>query len=182
MSQRLACSWCCKASCFISSHLAYVPRKGLKLSGRESEAHDTAQLSHSLIQFTCKSLTCHTHSSLKLCRKARVTRPQVRIHCNNILGSFATGLKERWSSACPVPPRPEEGSRKDAPNKSCLSLPRQEEILSMRSKHQDENKVHTANHRHMECAYAHGQHQSLDLRRTALVARELGRYNIHIPA
>ena len=76
MSQRLACSWCCKASCFFSSHLAYVRGKGLKLSGRESEAHDTAQLSHMLIQFMCKSLRYHTHSSLKLCRKGRVKRPQ----------------------------------------------------------------------------------------------------------
>ena len=33
MSQRFACSWCCKASCFISSHLAYVPRKGLNFQG-----------------------------------------------------------------------------------------------------------------------------------------------------
>ena len=107
MSQRLACSWCCKASCFISSHLAYVPGKGLKLSGRESEAHDTVQLSYMLIQFMCTSLGYHNHSSLKLCRKGSVKRPQGGFTATgscgqNTLGSFATRLKEWWSSASPL--------------------------------------------------------------------------------
>ena len=113
MSQRLACSLCCKASRFISSHLAYVPRKGLKISGRESEAHDTAQLSHTLIQFTCKSLRYHTHSSLSICRKGRVTRPQVRIHCNRKLCSHHTRFVRYWT----------EGAVELGISSECLSIP-----------------------------------------------------------
>lgn len=108
MSQRFACSWCCKASCFISSHLAYVPRKGLKLSGRESEARDTAQLFHTLIQFTCKSLRYHTHSS-----KGRVTRPQVQIHCDWKLWSQHTRFVRYWT----------EGVVEFGISPECLSIP-----------------------------------------------------------
>ena len=113
LSQRLACSWCCKASCFISSHLAYVPRKGLRLAGRESEAHDTAKLSQTLIQFTCKSLRYHTHSSLKFCRKRRVTRPQVRIHCDWKLWSQHTRFVRYWT----------EGAVEFGISPECLSIP-----------------------------------------------------------
>ena len=109
MSQRLACSLCCKASHFISSHLAFVPRKGLKISGRESEAHDKAQLSHTLIQFTCKSLRYRTHSSLimSICRKGRVTRPQVRIRRNR------TRFVRYWT----------EGAVELGISPECLSIP-----------------------------------------------------------
>ena len=105
MSQRLACSWCCKASCFISSHLAYVRGKGLKRSGRESEAHG-ATLPHVNpihVQVTEISYPLFLKAlSQRACEKAAGAFTATGSCGQNTLGSFATGLKEWWSSASPL--------------------------------------------------------------------------------
>ena len=105
MSQRLACSWCCKASCFISSHLAYVRGKGLKRSGRESEVHG-ATLPHVNpihVQVTEISYPLFLKAlSQRACEKAARAFTATGSCGQNTLGSFATGLKEWWSSASPL--------------------------------------------------------------------------------